>query len=158
MALLDIIKNPESPVLKSKAMNVGHVDKKVIKTLEDMTDTLHRAGGSGLAAPQVGVPLQLIVLKSDTGYLKLINPIVIQSAGEQISMEGCLSLPGLYGIVRRPEYVLVRALDIAGKQRDVKALGHLAAVISHEIDHLNGILMTDKAIRIVNTGLHNNRM
>jgi peptide deformylase len=150
MALLEIVKYPPGDILKKKAKIVEKIDKKILTLLDDMAETLLHAGGNGMAAPQVGIPLRLIVVKNETNYYKLINPVVVRSAGEQISQEGCLSLPGLLGVVRRPEFAVIKALDASGKTVEIKAMHRLAAVFSHELDHLDGILMIDKAVRIVN--------
>jgi peptide deformylase len=150
MAVREIIKNPACGILRKKAGKIDKVGKDILMILEDMTETLQHAGGNGLAAPQVGVSQRLVVVKKETTYIKLINPMIAESAGEQMSLEGCLSLPGVYAVVRRPESTIVRALDTGGKPFEMKAMHHLAAVFAHEIDHLDGILMTDKAIRIVN--------
>lgn len=152
MAVRDIIINPADKSLRRKAENVGKIDKTILKLLEYMTETLQNAGGNGLAAPQIGVPRRLIIVKKEMNYVKLINPVLVRSAGEQISLEGCLSLPGIYGIVRRPEFVVIRALDTEGKRCEIKAVRHLAAAFAHEIDHLDGTLMIDKAVRIVSGG------
>jgi peptide deformylase len=150
MAIGEIIKNPANEILRKKAKNVEKIDKNVLSILDDMAETLYKTGGNGLAAPQLGVSLRLIVIKDEGNYIKLINPEIVRSAGEQISLEGCLSLPGIYGIVKRPEYAIIKALDISGNPYGMKALHRLAAVAAHEIDHLEGILLIDKAIRIVN--------
>lgn len=150
MTIDDIIKNPENEILRKKAKKVDKIDKKVLSILDAMADTLHNVGGNGLAAPQVGVSLRLIVVKDEEKYIKLINPEFAKSAGEQISLEGCLSLPGIYGIVKRPEYAVVKALDVNGNPYGVTVLHRLAATFAHEIDHLDGILLIDKAIRIIN--------
>lgn len=149
MALREIIKHQTSEILKKRAKKVDKIDNIILALLEDMTETLQNAGGNGLAAPQVGVSLRLIVVKDDTIYKKLINPVIVKSAGEQISLEGCLSLPGIYGKVKRPEFAVVEALDMYGKRIEMKARHRLAAIFSHEIDHLEGILLIDKAIQVV---------
>ncbi len=149
MAICEIIKNPADEILRKKARNVGRVDIKALTILDDMTETLRQAGGNGLAAPQIGVLLRLIVVKDETEYIQLVNPTIIKAAGEQLSLEGCLSLPGIYGMVKRPEHIVIRALDSSGETIEMKALHRLAAAFAHEIDHLEGILMTDKAVRIL---------
>lgn len=152
MAVRDIIMNPADKALRREANSVYKIDKTVLILLEDMTETLKNAGGNGLAAPQIGVPRRLVIVKRDLNYLKLINPVLVRSEGEQISLEGCLSLPGIYGIIRRPEFVVIEALDTEGRHCEIKAVRHLAAAFAHEIDHLDGILMIDKAVRIVSGG------
>lgn len=150
MATRTIIKDPADVILRKKAHKIDSVNKRVLNVLDDMAETLQKAGGNGLAAPQVGVPQRLIVVKNESHYIKLINPIIVRSAGEQISLEGCLSLPGIYGVVKRPEFTVIQALDTSGQSFEMKALHNLAAAFAHEIDHLDGILLIDKAIRIVN--------
>jgi peptide deformylase len=150
MAIREIIKSPSGDALRKKAKSIDRVDNKVVRVFADMTDTLRESGGNGLAAPQIGVMLRLIIVKNELEYIKLANPVMIKSAGEQLSLEGCLSLPGVYAIIKRPEYALIRALDSSGKFIELKALHRLAAALTHEIDHLDGILMVDKALRIVN--------
>jgi len=152
MAVRDIIIDPADKALRRKAESVDRVDKNVLKLLEDMTETLQNAGGNGLAAPQIGVLSRLIIVKKEMKYIKLINPVLVKSAGEQISFEGCLSLPGIYGVIRRPEFAVIGALDTEGKPFEIKAVRHLAAAFVHEIDHLDGILMIDKAVRIISGG------
>jgi peptide deformylase len=149
MALREIIKNQASEVLRKKAGDVNKIDVKISALLEDMSETLLNAGGDGLAAPQVGVSLRLVVIKSDMSIIKLVNPVIVKAAGEQISPEGCLSLPGVYGKVRRPEFVLIQALGQNGKPVEIKAKNRLAAALAHEIDHLDGILLIDKAFQVV---------
>jgi peptide deformylase len=150
MASREIIKSPSGDALRKKAKSIGRVDDKVMRVFADMTETLRESGGNGLAAPQIGVMLRLIIVKNELEYIKLANPVIVKSAGEQLSLEGCLSLPGVYAMVKRPEYVLIRALGSSGKLIELKALHRLTAALAHEIDHLDGILMIDKAIRIVN--------
>lgn len=149
MAIRQIIKYQKDDILKSKAIKVDKIDTNILNILEDMTETLHSAGGNGLAAPQIGVLLRLIVVQGEVNYLKLINPVIIMSEGEQLSLEGCLSLPGVYGKIKRPEFVVIEALDVNGKRVEVKAQYRQAAIYAHEIDHLDGILLLDKAIQVV---------
>lgn len=149
MALREIIKYQTNDILKREAKKVDKIDTTILTILEDMTDTLYNAGGNGLAGPQVGVSLRLIVVRGETKYLKLINPVIVKSAGEQISPEGCLSLPGIYGKVKRPEFIVIEALDVNGNRVDMKASYRLAAIFAHEIDHLDGVLMIDKAIQVI---------
>ena len=149
MAIHEIIKGQTNEILRKKARKVDKIDTKIWTVLDDMTETLQNAGGNGLAAPQIGVSLRLVVVKGETNFLKLINPVIVKSAGEQISLEGCLSLPGIYAKVKRPEYAVIEALDIDGKRTEVKALHRLAVIFAHEIDHLDGILLIDKAFYVV---------
>lgn len=150
MAQLEIIKSQTSEFLRKKASSVDKIDKSILKILDDMTETLHNAGANGLAAPQVGISLRLIIVKIEKEYVKLINPTIVKAAGEQISLEGCLSLPGVYGRIKRPEFIVVQALDTNGKVIEMKARYRLVTVFAHEIDHLDGVLFIDKAIEVVN--------
>ena len=154
MALREIIKYQTGDILRIKAQKVDKIDLNILTVLEDMTETLHHAGGKGLAAPQIGVSLRLVVLTTETNYMKLINPVIVKAIGEQISLEGCLSLPGIYGKVKRPDFILIEALDMSGKQIEMKAHDRQAATIAHEIDHLDGILLIDKAIQVVTYRKH----
>ncbi len=111
MAVCEIITNPANKILRKKTEFVDKVDKKALAILDDMAETLRNTGGNGLAAPQIGVSLRLIIVKLESNYMQLINPVIVKTAGEQYSLEGCLSLPGIHGIVRRPEFALIHALD-----------------------------------------------
>lgn len=139
-------------LLRKKSRPVEIIDEKIIQLLEDMHETLKNAqDGIGLAAPQIGILKRLIVidLTEEGGEVyKLINPVIVKSKGEQVCTEGCLSVPGLQGNVTRPKEVVVEALDVNGKKVKIKASDLLAIVLSHEIDHLDGILFIDKATEI----------
>lgn len=149
MVIREIITDKMSDILRNKAKKVEKISATILAVLEDMTETLKHAGGNGLAAPQIGISLRLIVVKIETNYIKLINPTIVKSAGEQISLEGCLSLPGVYVKVKRPEFMRIEALDIKGKPTAVSALHQRAAIFAHEIDHLEGVLMIDKALQVI---------
>ena len=119
--------------------------------LDDMADTLEESGGVGLAAPQVGVLRRVcVVLDEDDQLIELINPEIIETSGEQTGEEGCLSVPGKWGIVTRPNYVKVRALNEEMEEFEIEGEGLLARAFCHEIDHLSGHLYVDK----VEDGLH----
>ena len=155
MAVLNIRRTTFGPpaksagdILRQKSATVSKVDKSIRSLLDDMAETLMAAGGLGLAAPQVGVQKRLFVVRNGTEYLRFINPSVIAARGAQASPEACLSLPGVYGMVRRPALVTVRALDENGKSFEFEGTGRLAAALSHEYDHLEGILFTDKAYAV----------
>ena len=114
-----------------------------------MTETMRAADGCGLAAPQVGVLRRIAVVEVEEGnVIELINPRIIATAGEQQESEGCLSIPGRYGITRRPKHVTVRALNRKGETFEVSGSDLLARALCHEIDHLDGRLFTDVAIRM----------
>nr|WP_291958504.1 peptide deformylase [Mahella sp.] len=133
-------------ILRKKARTVEKIDNKILTLLKDMAETMYNSDGVGLAAPQVGILRRLIVIDDGTGLIKLINPIIIETAGEQREMEGCLSIPGIYGRVIRPEKVIVKALDENGQLFDLTGTGLLARALCHEIDHLDGVLFIDKVI------------
>lgn len=140
------MKHPADGVLRKRARDVEGVSGRIQALLEDMAETMYRANGAGLAAPQVGILRRLVVIDIGTGLIKLINPVIVDAAGEQLETEGCLSIPGVYGKVKRPEKVVVKALDENGKLLVLKGTGLLARAFCHEIDHLDGILFIDKAI------------
>lgn len=136
------------PVLRRPARRVSRVDEKIKKIVLQMLQTLKEAGGMGLAANQVGEELRIIVVdtsrfQTDSSPLFIINPEVIYSNGEQVEEEGCLSIPGTYADVKRPLEMKVRGIDLDEKEIQIEAKGVLSRILSHEIDHLNGILFID---------------
>jgi peptide deformylase len=145
MAILNIIRTPTNEVLRKKAHTVAKTDKFVQTLLNDLTDTLNHEGGLGLAAPQIGTLMRLFVVRSGMNSIKFVNPMMVETDGEQISIEACLSLPGVYGKVRRPARVVVKALNEHGNPFELEAFGQLACALCHETDHLDGILFTDRA-------------
>lgn len=149
MAIRLIVKEPDE-VLHKTAKTVTKVTPNVQKLLDDMADTMYDAEGVGLAAPQVGILKRLIVVDADEehGLIKLINPEIVSMEGEQFGPEGCLSIPGLNGDVRRAETVTVRGLDREGNEVTITGSGLLARAFQHEIDHLNGVLFTDIAEKV----------
>jgi peptide deformylase len=136
-------------VLRKTSREVGKIDMKILTLLKDMADTMYKADGVGLAAVQVGILKRIVVIDAGSGLFELINPRIIEETGEQIEIEGCLSLPGIMGEVKRPEIVKVEALDPNGEKITVEGHGLLARALCHEIDHLNGILFKDKVIRFI---------
>ncbi len=144
MAVLPIRRIPDDPVLRRKAKRVPALDKKLQKLIDDMIETMQSVGGVGLAAPQVGVSLRVIVLQMpDEEPFAIINPEIVKRSGEQEVTEGCLSAPGYYGEIKRSASVTVKGLDREGKPFRVKATDLLAEALEHEVDHLNGILYID---------------
>jgi peptide deformylase len=131
-------------VLRRKAAPVGKLDAAVADLAARLTSTLERAGGLGLAAPQIGAGLCVIAYDIGDGPQVRINPRVAKSEGEQTSVEGCLSLPGLYGEVKRAECVVVSGRDLQGRAVTSEAGDLLARVLQHEIDHLQGVLFVDR--------------
>jgi len=146
MALRNIMNYQTDDILRKKARVVEKVDGRILTLLEDMAETMYDANGAGLAAPQVGVLRRVIVIDDGTGLIKLINPVIVKAIGEQQEIEGCLSIPGIYGLVKRSEKVIVRALNEHGQSVELEGSGLLAQAFCHEIDHLNGILFIDKII------------
>ncbi|HEY82697.1 MAG TPA: peptide deformylase [Dehalococcoidia bacterium] len=144
MAVLPIRTFPD-PVLKQKAKRVGTVDGSIRKLIRDMLETMHAEPGRvGLAAPQVGVPLRVIVIGlPEEEDLVIINPEIVRRRGERLVDEGCLSVPGYVGQIKRAESVTVKGRDQNGKEIRIKADGLLAQALEHEIDHLNGTLYLD---------------
>jgi len=137
------------PVLEKTADPVAEIDEEIRELVRDMILTMHAAPGIGLAAPQVNVSRRVITVDLSVGenpeeLIVLINPEFIESAGEDIGEEGCLSVPGIHENVKRPARVRVRGLDLEGKEKVVDASGQLARTFCHEIDHINGRLFIDK--------------
>jgi peptide deformylase len=133
-----------NPVLRRKAKRVPAIDRSVRRLIDDMLETLQQASGVGLAAPQVGVSLRVVVIHlPDEPPLALINPEVVKRSGEREVTEGCLSIPGYFGEVKRSVAVAVKGTDRSGKAIRVKGTGLLAQALEHELDHLNGVLFID---------------
>ena len=131
------------PILKQKSKRVRAIDGSIQKLIGDMIETMHAAGGVGLAAPQVGAPLRVIVIGIPGEDIALINPEVVRRTGERLVDEGCLSIPGYIGEVKRAVSVRVKGRDQSGKEIRIKANELLAQALEHEIDHLNGVLYID---------------
>lgn len=135
------------PVLRQKAKRISKVDKSIRRLVDDMIETMHDAHGVGLAAPQVGVSLRLIIIEASEGDMQvLVNPEIVKSNGERIVDEGCLSLPGYVGEVARSTQVTVKAQNLDGKEIRIKANELLAQALEHEIDHVNGVLFVDRLV------------
>lgn len=141
-----IIRKDEDPILRKKAKIVEKIDDRVVTLLDDMRETMYDADGVGLAAPQVGVLKRVILVDVGEGLVELINPEIIETCGEEIDEEGCLSLPGVNGDVARPEAVTVKGLNRKGEEIRIEAKNLFARALCHEIDHLNGVLFTDRII------------
>ncbi len=160
MAVRPIVTYPDNPILLRRARAVTRVNRRVQRLIDDMLETLHDAAGAGLAAPQVGVGQRVIVVDvgpgaseegsagqrpsapstAGQGAIVLVNPEIVAAEGEQVGLEGCLSLPDLVGEVPRAERVVVKGLDRRGEPATVEAEGFLARALQHEVDHLDGIL------------------
>lgn len=147
MAKLKIVTD-EAP-LRRISRPVEKITPRILTLLSDMAETMRDADGVGLAAPQVNILRRVVVIEVEEGeLLELINPEIIESSGTQTGDEGCLSLPGQQGEVERPAYVKIRALDRSGKLCEYEGTDLLARAMCHEIDHLDGILYPDKALKM----------
>ena len=133
-----------NPVLRAKAKRVTRVDAAIRQLIDDMIDTMRDAPGVGLAAPQIGVPLRIAVIEVDQKLTILINPEIVKSKGEYEPEEGCLSVPGYWGRVKRAESVTVKARDRQFREFRVRGEGLFGQALQHEIDHLNGTLYLDR--------------
>jgi len=145
------IRIDEDPVLRKKAKEIKHIDEEIKKLIEDMAETMYDAPGVGLAAPQVGVSKRLVMVDvgDGQGLQVLINPKIIKKEGElEEGLEGCLSVPGIWGDVKRQLKITVKALNRKGKGITFESAGFRARAIQHELDHLDGILFTDKAVNL----------
>jgi len=148
MPTLPIVINP-SPILRKKAETIKNpLDAAIQKLIPILTETMIQEDGIGIAAPQVGESIQMIIINHKDKPLVMINPkIIIKSIRTEIAEEGCLSVPGIFGMVKRSKKIKANALDSTGKLFTIKAEGLLARVIQHEVDHLNGILFIDKMVK-----------
>ncbi len=142
MALRNILQDTD-PTLRKKSRVQERFDDRLHALLEDMAETMYHANGVGLAAPQVGVLRRAVVIDVGEGLIELINPEIVSADGEQTGNEGCLSKPGWYGEVTRPNHVVVKAQDRNGNPFTIEGEELLARAFCHEIDHLNGILFQD---------------
>lgn len=133
------------PILKQKAKPIGDISDRVLMLLDNLRDTLYAANGVGLAAPQIGIPKRAIVVDAGTGLYELVNPVILEGEGEESSIEGCLSVPGLNGMVKRKARVVVKGINREGEEITVQGEGLLARALQHEIDHLEGVLFLDRA-------------
>lgn len=137
-------------ILRRVCRPVDKITPSVLTLLDDMVETMRAADGVGLAAPQVGILRRIVVIETEPGnVIELINPKIIATAGEQEGSEGCLSLPGQFGIVRRPRHVTVRATNRHGEIFEISGSDLLARAFCHELDHLDGKVFIDRAIRML---------
>ncbi|MBR4943835.1 MAG: peptide deformylase [Peptococcaceae bacterium] len=147
MAIYNIV-TKEDNLLRKKSQVVPEITPNVIKMLDRMQETMYAANGVGLAAPQVGILKRVIVVdigEDGPGVLRLINPEILERSGSQNGPEGCLSCPGMWGDVKRSQYVKVKAMNEQGQEIIIEAEDFLARALQHEIDHLEGILFIDTA-------------
>ena len=144
MAIRKIMVLGEDDVLRKHARRVDKFDKRLRTLLDDMADTMYKADGVGLAAPQVGILKRVVVIDVGDGLIELVNPEIVAAEGKVEGPEGCLSVPGRRGMVERPERVTVTAQNRDGKPIQIEATELLAVCLCHEIDHLDGVLYVDK--------------
>ncbi|GED70401.1 peptide deformylase [Brevibacillus reuszeri] len=148
MAIRTIVKHPDA-ILREKAMVVTKFNSNLHKLLDDMADTMYDADGVGLAAPQVGISKRVIVMDCGEGLIEIVNPEIVDHKGEQFDYpEGCLSIPGLRGDVRRHKWIKLRGQDRFGNEIELEADDLLSRCSQHEIDHLNGVLFIDVADKV----------
>ncbi len=136
------------PVLREKCTEVKNFNYEISALLDDMKETVRAEHGAGLAAPQIGLAIRAVVIDVDEGYYEMLNPVIISVKGEQTGAEGCLSVKGKQGTVTRPYKVKAEYRDRYGKKHKLTAEGFFARAVCHELDHLDGILYTDKAIEV----------
>ena len=132
-------------VLREKSVEVKHVDETICRLLDNMKDTMYDSNGVGLAAPQIGVLKRVIIVDIDNHLIELVNPVLLQGSGKQVSNEACLSVPNIEVPVERYKTVLVKGYNRNGKTLQVKASGLLSIALQHEMDHLDGVLIVDRA-------------
>lgn len=149
---LRAIRKYDDEILRKRSKEVNCINDRILLLVKDMEETMrHEGNGVGLAAPQVGILKRVIVVDIGEGLIALANPVIKSKSGEQVRAEGCLSVPGVFGEVKRPQKVVVEGLDMEGKKITVEGEGMLAVVLCHEIDHLDGVLFTDKVIKYVDS-------
>jgi peptide deformylase len=143
MTVREVRHLPDS-VLRGKAKRVSTIDKSILKLIDDMIATMQETNGVGLAAPQIGVPLRVVVLEMpEEEPLAIINPEIVKRSGEREVVEGCLSAPGYQGVIKRSTSITVKGLNRKGGKIRIKATDLMAQALEHELDHLNGVLYID---------------
>lgn len=147
MAIRRIVKRGD-PILRKRSREIIEINDRILGIIEDMAETLYKENGLGIAAPQIGILKRIVVIDTGEGLIELINPVILSIEGEQENTEGCLSVPGEFGLVKRPACVKIKALNRNGKRIELVGDGMLARAFCHEIDHLEGRLFTDIAIEI----------
>lgn len=141
-----IIRTDDDPILRKKSREVKDIDERIIELVDDMFETMYDADGVGLAAPQIGILKRIIVIDIGEGPVCLINPEFVETDGSYIDVEGCLSVPNKNGDVERPYYAKVKGFNLEGQEIIVEGEELMARALCHEIDHLEGVLFTDKII------------
>ncbi len=150
MALREIVEKGDD-ILNKKCREVVKFDDRLSSLIDDMIDTLRESGGVGLAAPQVGILRRVVVIEVDPeqGVIELVNPEIVETSGKQVGLEGCLSLPGKWGIASRPYKVKLKAYNRKGELFTVEGEALLARAFCHELDHLDGVLYDTKVERML---------
>lgn len=148
MAIRNILKEDDE-LLYKKSKPVTEFNERLWQLLDDMAETLKQADGVGLAAPQVGVLRRVFIMDMGEGIIEVINPEIVETRGRQEEVEGCLSIPGVYGVTERPAYVKIKAQDRYGKEFYLDGEDLMARCICHENDHLDGILFTKHVVRML---------
>lgn len=147
MALRNIVLEGDE-ILRKRAREVTDINEHICMILDDMLETMREKDGVGIAAPQVGILKRMFIVEIDDQIMELINPEILETEGIQAEDEGCLSLPGKIGLVERPAYIKMKGLNREGQEVVYEGTGLLAVALSHEYDHLNGVLYTDKATNV----------
>ena len=145
MAIRNVVQKNEE-ILRKKSKPVKEFDEKLWELLDDMKDTMRKNNGCGLAAVQVGILKQVVVVEVNNMYVELVNPEILEELGNQCEIEGCLSVKNMSGYVNRPTQVTVKACDRYGNEFVLTGTGYLACALSHETDHLKGVLYIDKMV------------
>ena len=140
------------PVLREKCTDVKNFNSELWSMLDDMKETVRAERGAGLAAPQIGISKRVVVIDVEEGYFEMVNPVILSAKGEQTGPEGCLSVKGKQGTVTRPYKVKAEYRDRNGRKHKLTAEGFVARAVCHELDHLDGILYTDKAVELYDVG------
>ena len=140
------------PVLREKCTDVKNFNSELWSMLDDMKETVRAERGAGLAAPQIGISKRVVVIDVEEGYFEMVNPVILSAKGEQTGPEGCLSVKGKQGTVTRPYKVKAEYRDRNGRKHKLTAEGFFACAVCHELDHLDGILYTDKAVELYDVG------
>lgn len=147
MAVYKIVTIPDA-ILRSKSLPVKSINAGVLRVLDNMRETMYAFDGVGLAAVQIGIPKRIITIDPGDNLMELINPVITALDGEKTGSEGCLSVPGKIGLVKRAQKVTVEAMNREGRTITIEAEDLLARVLQHEIDHLDGVLFTDIAAHV----------
>ena len=149
MAVRNVVQVGED-VLRQNCQIVKSFNSDLHELLKDMKETVRAENGAGLAAPQIGIPIRVVVIDVEEGFYELINPVILSQKGEQVGPEGCLSVKGRQGTVKRPQKVKIEYRDRNGKKHKLTAEGFFARAVCHELDHLDGVLYIDKADEVYN--------